>query len=269
VSEPATTEEAPDRSLVHVVLRVIGLGFVVVFIGILVSFGLVVRKQMASGGAKTKCSSRLRQVGLAALQYGEDKRFLPHFEKTRTLDGDISSPHTPVSVRALMWYGYHDDVRSLVCTDSDDEYLPVTESSVLEDMRLWGWRERYGDPGSPRTEVAPWRDGFAGGDLPLLETTELSYAYTRRGYNRNVSSIKILGADRGARGPQGEAPRAPGDVGNHPNGWNVLKADATIEFIDVGSLFVGSIPSYEWLSGQGKGMGFLPLSEVARGGAEK
>lgn len=210
------------------------------------------------GCGQTKCSSNLRQVGLAAVQYGDDKRFLPHVGKTRTLDGDMDSSDTPTAVRALTWYGYHDNPEGFVCPQSDDVNLPIDDASVLENMRLWGFDRDYAEAGDPRDRTPPGSDSVR--DPSLRETSELSFAYTRRGYNRNVSSNKTLGADRGMRveDDPGGTVSSPGDYGNHPDGWNVLKADCTVEFVP------GSVEGWQQLVGLEQGEAALPLSDQAR-----
>lgn len=170
--------------------------------------------------ARTRCASNMRQLGLATVQYGDDKRFLPHVAKTRVLDGDASSNDTPQSVRALVWFGYHDSPEGFVCPSSDDFDAQIKDPEVRELMRLWFWGgENKGD-----TKTPPWRDHLK--DPALNKTRQLSYGYTRRGYNRNVSSTKRIFADRAVRDGVDAGPM----TGNHDDGWNVTQADCTVEF---------------------------------------
>lgn len=217
------------------------------------------------GGHRTKCSNDLRQLGLAAVQYGDDKRFLPHVAATRSLDGDVNSSDTPRSVRAMVWYGYHDNPEGFVCPSSMDLHVAVTDEDVLHNMRLWGWSGEWGTKDSPRNTVPPWKDGLAGADPSLYQTSELSYAYTRRGYNRNVSSTKILGADRARRTPgtENRTDLSPGDYGNHADGWNVLMADCTVQWAGSDQERIAGQDMYTSLTGtQTKDQGHLPLSDA-------
>jgi hypothetical protein len=212
-----------------------------------------------------KCSNKLRQIALSAIQYADDKRFTPHVGRLGALDGDNDSADTPRSIRALVWYGYHDNPEGFACPSSSDLYVPIQDTNVRENMRLWMWSAGQGS-----NTVPPWREGK---DPSLRETRELSYAYTRRGYNRNLSSEKTLAADRAMR-----LTRAPkhakrlgskisaGDEGNHDDGWNVAKADATVQFVP--SRYEGTRPPGATLRGTGKGEGFLPISDLGDPGDE-
>ena len=239
---------------------------VIAIIGILASLLMPALMKAKEKANKTKCANNLRQIGLGAIQYGDDKRFLPHFNPTRVTDGDIGTQDSTVSVRAIVWYGYHDNPEGFICPSSDDLHVAVTDGTIIDNMRLWGWAGNWGAGQATRNVTPPWRDGYAGGDETLLQTSELSFSYTRRGYNRNINSTKMLGADRGMRiedDPGGGTVNNPGDYGNHRDGWNLLRADCTVDFIDNGSDIGGAVTPYEFMSGAGKGQGFLPLSTVA------
>lgn len=226
---------------------------------VLAAFGAPALRRTSGCSFSARCANDLRQVGLAAVQYGDDKRYLPHVASNlKVLDGDIDSSDTPKAVRSLLWFGYHDNPEGFVCRASEDFSLPVDSAEVLENMRLWGFDRDYAAPDSPRNSAPPWQDPITR-DPNLRETSELSFAYTRRGYNRNVSSLKTLGADRGLRVEE-DSPEAtlPGDRGNHREGWNVLKADCTVELVQ------GTPEHYEDLVGLGKTQAALPLSDRAR-----
>ncbi|MGE0712816.1 MAG: hypothetical protein AB7N76_34325 [Planctomycetota bacterium] len=173
---------------------------------------------------RTKCSNDLRQLALAAIQYGDDKRLFPHVGQTRELDGDLMSSDSSRSVRALVFYGYHDNPEGLICPSSEDLYIPIANAAVRQDMKLWTWQGATADP-----KRSPW---LAGSDPALVANTELSYGLTRRGLDRNVASKVALAADRGVRVLETPTPGTPpGHVGNHLEGWNVVHADATVSFV--------------------------------------
>ncbi|HBP17182.1 MAG TPA: hypothetical protein DEA08_05215 [Planctomycetes bacterium] len=205
---------------------------------------------------KTKCMSNQRQLALAAIQYSDDKRYFPHVGPLRQLSGDASSNHAPKVVRSLYWYGYHDNPEGAICPSSIDVYVPIQNKAVRDDLRLWNWSTSK-EPGDK--ERSPLEHGF---DPSLLQTEELSYGWTRKGMNSNVRSTAVLLADRGVRTTDQPARSvAPGDIGNHSEGWAVTRADASSEFIPTTADPSGEgTPAGEWLRGTGKRQGFLAIS---------
>jgi prepilin-type N-terminal cleavage/methylation domain-containing protein len=236
---------------------------VIAIIGILATLLMPALMKAKEKANKTKCANNLRQIALAAVQYGDDKRFLPHNLGVRAIDTDNTTNHAVKSTRAVVWYGYHDNPEGFICPSSADFYVPIQDTNTRENMRLWMWGGN-GAPGAPGDNVVPpWRDGLA--DPDLVTTDELSYGYTRRGYNRNLSSVKMLGADRGVRIEDDPSSTSvgPGDYGNHMDGWNVSKADATVEFIPSGHDFGDGGPPGDFLRAQAKGQGYLAISQTA------
>ena len=204
----------------------------------------------------SRCANDLRQIALAYVQYGDDKRFLPHMGPTGKLSGDASTSDPVKSVRSILWYGYHDNPEGFICPSSTDLYVPIQNSEVRENMRLWSWSTSK--QGGHNTQP-PW---VHGDDPTLLQTEELSYGMTRRGLNRNVRSTAVLGADRGVRITE-DPPKGtlPGDYGNHSDAWNVAKADATVEWIredfDPGK---GNMGPGDWLRSTAKNDPALAIS---------
>lgn len=197
--------------------------------------------------AQVRCSNNLRQIGLAAVQYGDDKRYLPHVVGIRDLDGDVESNHSAVKLRALMWYGYLDSPAAFVCPSSDDLSLPVTDEEVRENLRKWHWEQGA----NPNPNTPPWRD--AASDPKGSASREFSYGLTRRGYNRNVRSNARIGADRAIRDGFTKGALA----GNHDEGWNVLNADCTVNWTPYAEDEAKFLVSTE------RGGGFLAIRDQA------
>lgn len=175
---------------------------------------------------RVKCGDNLRQLGLAAIQYSDDQRFYPHVRRLRELDGDMDTPDTPRKMRLLFDLGYHDRPEVLLCPSSDDRAAPLSEAARLDPDR-WSWS---GGEAPPREPVgAP----SAGRDPTLLETTELSFGWSRRTIANNTKGISPLAADRASRKPDGPA-RPPGLVGNHVGGLNVLDTSAHVSWLAAG-----------------------------------
>lgn len=168
----------------------------------------------------SKCSSTLRQVALGAIQYADDKRFFPHVEAPGQLDGDPSTNHGPKALRALINGGYLSS-DMLICPSSLDLEMPRPPG---ESSREWFWD---GDT-RPDPRADPIGDGLD--DPTLLETSELSYGWTRRGLNSNARSSMSLAADRSVRTQDSIDALDPGEAGNHEAGLNVAKADGAVFF---------------------------------------
>lgn len=184
---------------------------------------------------RARCSNYLRQLGLAAIQYADDKRFFPHVGKIKDLDGGYRTNVTPRLIRALTFYGYHDDPEGFVCPSSQDEWLPAHEAARA-DMRRWLWG------GKENTDATTSPLLVDGKDPTLAETSELSYGWTRRGLTSNARSSSQLAADR--------------MKDNHVEGGNVLQADGTVGFSPAAS-YDGPLAATEgtdaaWLSVRAK-----------------
>lgn len=177
----------------------------------------------------TKCSNNLRQLGLAAIQYADDKRAFPGVAPARGLAGGTDTNATPKTIRALVWSGYHDDPEGFICPSSYDLSIPITDPQVRGNLRLWFWSgEGKGDPTrSPVVDDLP--------DPTLDETSELSYGWVRRPLSPNARSTSPIGADRAQADPDLrdavlDAHVPPGALGNHLDGSYVLHADGHVEF---------------------------------------
>jgi type II secretory pathway pseudopilin PulG len=174
---------------------------------------------------RTKCANNLRQLGLASLQYSDDKRFFPHVGPIQTLDGGADTNSSTKKTRTVLFYGYHDNPEGFICPSSFDMYIP---QKATFPAKSWFWQ---GAPNPTDGSFSPIADGAP--DPNLKDTDELSYGWTRKGMNTNVRSTALLMADRAARDQASMNPNAPMTLmlGNHDDGWNVLKADCTVEWM--------------------------------------
>lgn len=236
---------------------------VIAIIGILATLLMPALMKAKEKANKTKCSNNLRQLGLAAVQYAGDKRFFPHFKKPTQLDDDGmngTSNHQTKVIRALLWYGYHDNPEGWICPSSFDLNIPIQDPEVRQKLRKWFWDG--GNSGDMRK--SPFVDGLS--DPNLKDTTELSYGWTRKGMNQNARSTALLGADRARRQDEDSSDTvtagAEGTLGNHQDGWNVLKVDATVEFMNTGFDVDGSgATPADYLPSATSGGGYLAVLE--------
>lgn len=233
---------------------------VIAIIGILATLLMPALMKAKEKANKTKCSNNLRQLGLAGIQYADDKRFFPHVKSIKSLDGDYTTNDTSTIVRAMVWFGYHDNPEGFICPSSMDMHAPV-DALVLENMRSWVWG---GQADEDAAKISPFKTDLEGDPDPTLaENMELSYCWTRRAMNSNVRSTALLGADRSRKGQVEDDGTGGGDQiegGNHEDGWNVLRADATVELRTVGwepPKESDSVDAY--LGDTGKGGGYLSI----------
>ncbi|MEZ0230283.1 MAG: DUF1559 domain-containing protein, partial [Planctomycetota bacterium] len=142
------------------------------------------------GRNATKCSNNLKQIGMAAIQYMDDKRFFPHLAKQKELQGGWKTNTATRICRALTYYNYNDNPETYICPDAADQFVPLSQAARV-DIRAFRWNGAEGPP----TEPPPMFAGAAS-DVPLCDSTDLSYGWTRRGLSGVSMSTMPLAGDK-------------------------------------------------------------------------
>ncbi|MEZ0230282.1 MAG: hypothetical protein ACAI25_16790 [Planctomycetota bacterium] len=211
----------------------VDIAIVVVVIGLLAF--LLMPAFLVAGRHKqplTRCSNNLRQIGLAAIQYCDEKRFFPHLGDVKVLDGGRRSDTATRAIRSLVYFNYHDSPEHFVCDQgtAPDRAEKMTEAAK-KDVRAFRWRGAEGLVTDPSPLVAPHAN-----DLPLEQATDLSYGWTRRGYTVNTQSTNLLAGDK-SRQLEDDAPAAAkaahvgNMVGNHKDYMVVVQVDGSTSLL--------------------------------------
>jgi hypothetical protein len=176
----------------------------------------------------TRCRNNLKQIGLAAIQYSDDKRFFPHISGRNELDGGYRSNTATRVFRALVNQNYNDSPECFICPSSSDQFNPLTKAA-REDIRCFRWE---GADGPPARVSALRPDGVDAHDVPLNKATDLSYGWTRKFLTSNSTSKTLLAADK-AMLPRDEttsdaagAAHAENMIGNHRGVMYAVAVDA-------------------------------------------
>jgi hypothetical protein len=170
---------------------------------------------------RSRCANHFRMLGLAAIQYADDKRNYPHIRGAKELDGGVDTNDGPKAIGGLVRLGYADGY-GLTCAATPDEPPPM----------LGAGPERPG-PAPTAEERARWTfSGVPGDPDPILaETRHLSYGWTRRPLNSNSKSSRWILGDRavladGVERQEGDDPLQ----GNHAGVFMTGHADGTVFF---------------------------------------
>ena len=218
----------PNRSFTLIELLV-----VIAIIGILATLLMPALMKAKESANKSKCASNIRQMALGAASYAGDKRFFPHVQGLRTVDGDWTTTDQMRIYVAFVYFGYLDSNEVYICPSSFDLYNPM-DGATIQDKRLWS----FGGTASrnPQPMVSPLAPGANPlGVADALDTSqEISYGWTRKPMNNNTGSASMLGSDRALRTVDdvaGGGTATPGSAGNHTDGWNVAHVDAATKFL--------------------------------------
>jgi hypothetical protein len=171
-----------------------------------------------------RCANNLKQIGLAALNYADDRRFFPHRALISRLDPGVTSNIAPRCCRALFCFGYLEDPRVFVCPSSPDRAAPF-EPPVA---RFFCWSS--GTPGSVPVGASPIYDTTGAGDRPLTAMTDLSYGWSMKGLSGGSISTNLLAGDKARLVPgRGDDPEREGHMrGNHAQRLNAVCLDAHV-----------------------------------------
>ncbi len=178
------------------------------------SASALVPKRLRSRFAHSEqCENNLRQIGMAAVQYSDDKRFFPHIAALRSLDGGYRSNTASRALRSLVHFAYIDDPDVFVCPASPDASSPV-QPAAKADPSTFRWSSGDGAP-LPSPIVAADVS-----DRPLNFTTEISYGWTRRLRTTNSRGTDFVAADKSMRldadaSPASRAAHRGNMSGNH------------------------------------------------------
>jgi hypothetical protein len=170
----------------------------------------------------TKCANNLKQISLALCQYADDKRFYPHISQPKQLDGGWRSNTTSRVFRGLYFYNYDDNPETYVCPSSPDMFVPVTQAAKF-DTRAFRWN----GAGGPTPTLSPLvAGGEDASDLPLDQSTEISYGYTRRFLSTNSQARFLVAGDKSRLLDKDEPDHRGNMIGNHKDCQYVVSIDA-------------------------------------------
>jgi len=201
--------------------------FLVAIVFLLVTLLGVTRLSSHRHQKTAKCSNNLKQIGMAALQYADDKRAFPHIGAANALDGGIESDTAARCIRSLIHFNYDDNPDGFICPSSRDLAAGL-DDAARRDTRNFHWAAGKG-PQNPITDSPLYNVGGAG-DRPLTEMTDLSYGWTRRAFASNAIPATPLAGDKAriVEDRELEPLRQGNMAGNHRDAMNVVYVDAHV-----------------------------------------
>jgi len=214
----AAAPDAPDPrgpTLPGATVLKLGAALGVVVLGVTLAGAALIPGWIRARGLaqRSACAQTLRALGAAAAQYAQDQGAFPHVRGAGELDGGVETADGPRAWRKLLRTGLLADPAALLCPSAPRRQLPRQQRAA---QRRW------------LTSTAP--DGP--GDPTLFEFEELSYGWTRRALGPNAPAATPLAADKAVL-PRGWEPDVETIVGNHVDGWNLLRRDGAVEWLGV------------------------------------
>jgi len=209
---------------------------VIAIIGILATLLMPALLKAKEKANQTKCSNNLKQIGMAAMQYSDDKRFFPHKTIMASLDSGVSSTIAPTAMRALIYFNYDDNPEGFICPSAPDQFKPL-EQAAKQDIRYFFWTVGGSAPTipTPPAYYSPMYATDAGTSTALTAMSDLSYGWTKRGLNTNSQSTNLMCGDKarilastddGGTATNGGAAHTGNMVGNHKDTIQVCYVDA-------------------------------------------
>ena len=233
---------------------------------VVASLGFLAAARSHAQGKDTTANSakNLRQIGIASIQYADERRRFQHVAKITELDGDHTTATSSRAHRALVYYGFITDPTFFVNEgNAKDKPVPLSKEAKA-DMRLFAWSD-----GKDATKgFSPLYEPAANGNASALtaDFPWLSYAWTRRGLTGTARSTYILAGDK-ARITAG--PLHKGCLGgNEKDCVQVVRVDGSVAKIttkdDAYELTSKATRGLPTLSGTGEkdgALGMLPDDE--------
>jgi len=103
---------------------------VIAIIGILATLLMPALLKAKEKANQTKCLNNLKQIGVSAVQYSDDKRFFPHKTAISKLDGGFDTDTGVRCIRALVHYNYCDNPESFICPSSPDQFKVLDQQAM-------------------------------------------------------------------------------------------------------------------------------------------